>query len=147
MTSITASMNKLLGTLLAPAFVTPILVAVACCPTLTGRILVCSAPAPFLPPFTTAACWSHGKISVVAIEFIIPWQDPVAIDGSAYIRLQCYKSLFPPPEPSHLTCATKTGMSSIYDYTHLEERGYFNSLRSFNVDFRLQIQACTLATP
>jgi hypothetical protein len=65
----------------------------------------------------------------------MPWQDPGAIDGSAYNRLQCYKSLFPPPEPSHLTCATKTGTSSIYDYAHLEERGYFNSLRSFNVDF------------
>jgi hypothetical protein len=32
--SITASMNKLLDTLLAPAFATPIPVAVACCPTL-----------------------------------------------------------------------------------------------------------------
>jgi hypothetical protein len=27
----------------------------------------------------------------------------VAIDGSAYNRSHCYKSLFPHPEPSHLT--------------------------------------------
>jgi hypothetical protein len=68
------------------------------------------------------------------MDFIIPWQDPVAIDGSAYNRSQCFKSLFPRPEPSHLTCATKTGMSSIYDYTHLVDCGYLNSLRPFIVD-------------
>jgi hypothetical protein len=66
--------------------------------------------------------------------FIIPWQDPVAIDGSAYNQLGCYKSLFPPPEPSHSTFATKTGMSSIYEYTHLADCSYSNTLRPFMVD-------------
>jgi len=70
--------------------------------TLNGRIRIKSASAPFLPPITTAEGWQDGQIPVVAMDFIIPWQDPVAIDGSAYNRSSCYKSLLPRPEPSHL---------------------------------------------
>jgi hypothetical protein len=62
MTSITASMNKLLVTLLAPAFVTPILVAVACCPTLFGRF-----PRTTLLPLLLSVNHFHAaQISLVA---------------------------------------------------------------------------------
>ena len=56
------------------------------CLTLNGRIRIKSASAPFLPPITTAEGWEDGQIAVVAMDLIIPWQDPVAIDGSAYNR-------------------------------------------------------------
>ena len=54
--------------------------------TLNGRIRIKSASAQFLPPITTAEGWEDGQIPVVAMDLIIPWQDPVAIDGSAYNR-------------------------------------------------------------
>jgi len=54
--------------------------------TLNGRIRIRSASAPFLPPITTAEGWQDGQIPVVAMAFIIAWQDPVAIYGSAYNR-------------------------------------------------------------
>jgi hypothetical protein len=54
--------------------------------TLNGRIRIRSASAPFLPPINTAEGWQDGQIPVVAMAFIIAWQDPVAIYGSAYNR-------------------------------------------------------------
>jgi hypothetical protein len=50
--------------------------------------------------------------------FIIPWQEPAAIYGSAYNCSPGYKSLLPGPEASHLTW-DKIGISSFQDYANL----------------------------
>lgn len=66
--------------------------------------------------------------------FIIPWQDPAAICGSAYNRSSGCKSPFPRSAPCPLAWANETGISSFNDYTLMVDYDRLKSLRPSLVD-------------
>jgi hypothetical protein len=75
--------------------------------TLNGRILILSAPTPFLPPMR--GCLPAGTLEIAcgAVEFTHVGVFPALMGGSAYKRSGCYKrsaGLATPKGPRFSTC-------------------------------------------